>query len=133
MNLTNLMKDPFYSRIMYPIEHEIHRLDANFKSNGFTMTDSVVKSVYRKLINEAKGKEPKFKEKLKLRETCQKEAYISLMRVKDKIISDGISAKDWCLSLRCVEDSLKTRTSDEPGCRYYLDFLERFILRGEIY
>ena len=127
MNTKNLMKDPYYSNMLFAIEGHINRVSEEAKAEGILFSDSNVKSVLNKVKNTIKGKYPK------TMEGKRKEELLSLLiddlsKLPDDMKSDR-SKKDWILAFKCVEDSLKHRTGGS-GSRAYLDYLINFVAQA---
>ena len=62
--------------------------------------------------------------------------FLELTALTDKLSSNSgegsISKNDWILALRVVDDSLKTRREMGGHSRGYLEFLERFLEKGDV-
>lgn len=138
MNTTNLMKDPYYAQILYGIESCIAKADAQAVSTGIEFTDSQIKSALKKVTALAKGKTPKIEDK-KEKEKLLSAMIQSIHSTRGEIlVGEGsesgsvdlepVPVKDWLLSLKCVEDSLKLRTRGS-GSRDYLEFIADFMNR----
>jgi hypothetical protein len=98
--------------------------------------DSDVKSILQKVIGVLKGKQPTIQvenakeEKLKL--VLLELIALTSGNLVTNADDGGIPKSDWIASLRVVDDSLKTRREMYGHSRGYLEFLERFINRGEV-
>ena len=132
MNNLDLMKDPYYVRILHLIEQQINNSSLGAKAEGIKYTDSNIKSVLNKVKNKLKGKSPKVDKKNR-KETLLADLFFELSAMPDivKFENDdkeleSLPKKDWILSFMCVEDSLK-RTTGESGSTAYLEFLEGFV------
>jgi hypothetical protein len=135
MNKSNLMKDPFFARIMYLIESTINSADLAAMADGNELKDAHIKSCLSKVKTLAKGMRPKAEPKtkrdriiLKLAEDIDNlRAGIREASSPDAEFDDAspISDTHWLSAIKAVEDSLKNHTL--PGTRYYLDFLSSFI------
>lgn len=132
------MKDPFYVGLLFQIESIICRADDDAKTKGLQLTDSQVKSALIKTQKKLQGGDPD------IPETNERERLLaglierliqagSSSRVEHSANGDGRaedgapSTSDWAKALETVEDSLKTRKSNVPGSRDYLDFVHGFI------
>ncbi|RYD81929.1 MAG: hypothetical protein EOP84_10230 [Verrucomicrobiaceae bacterium] len=133
MNTTNLMNDPFYVPILFAIERRIGDADAEAKQEGISLTDSQVRSVLnrvRKSTNvpdlTAGTRRDQILAKL------QKDlGELGPSLYEESILGSQfpLSTTDWHLSLRCVEDSIKLRSSGS-GSRQYLDYVGDFLMQG---
>jgi len=135
MNFGKIVQDPYYTRIIFHIESIIHGLDEAAKGDGIEIKDSEVKSVLQKVIGILKGKRPNISEK------NEKEAKLKLMfselvalfeHLKTEIDDESIPKSDWIISLRVVDDSLKTRREMYGHSRGYLDFLKGFFRDNDL-
>ena len=123
----DLMKDPFYAKIMLGIESLIH--DHDQLSDG-RLTDSDAKSSIRKALSMLKGK-PLITSPKNERDRMKGALSIALV---DNFEGDGrdveITKGDYVKALLAVEDSLKTRREYHGHPRGYLDFLVDFIAQA---
>jgi len=133
------MRDPRYSGILLEIERKLHEADRLTAARGLTLTDSNIRSVLVRAINEAKGKVAKPAEA----DTSDKDRFLAeaqqqLAAVRAAIVEeweqpDGsfkdhpVLAADWIASLEAIMDSCAVRTGREPGSRGYLEFLRGFM------
>ncbi len=129
MNTTNLMKDPFYSGIMFRIESTICSADKRAQEKEIFLTDSNVKSSLSKAKGLAQKGELKSKAK-KDKEMVVFDLAYSINDLRDRIYENTeLKLSDWLLALRAVEDSIKLRMI--PGGRAYLDYLVQFIAQAK--
>ena len=136
MNIANIMKDPIYSRVLYRVESSIHEFDEGLKLEGIPFTDSNVKYAIRKVMGILKGKSPSFSEANES-DRALKKLVLLLISIGDELMSDSmgdekITRKEWSLSLRALEDTLKTRREMYGHSRGYLDFLKGFLEKGSV-
>jgi len=131
------MRDPRFSNIHYAIESKLHEVDCLAGTRGVALTDSAVRSLLVRCINEAKGKVAKStaasdKDRF-LAEALQQLALVRASIMEEWPRSDGsvelrpLPTVDWIASLEAIKDSCSVRTGSEPGSRSYLDFLKGFI------
>ena len=133
------MRDPRYSGILLEIERKVHEADRLAVARGLTLTDSNVRSLLVRAINDAKGKTAKSadnaasdKDRL-LVEALQQLAAVRAAIVVERDRPDGtfqrspLPAADWIAALEAIKDSCAVRTGREPGSRGYLEFLRGFI------
>ena len=136
MNYTDLLKDPHFSGIIFEIERTIHEIDSDLIITGITLNDTNVKSCIQKTIGHSKGKNPSTPEKNE-KEKGMKRITKSLIDLGEEIMSDQedtdpVSKKEWILSLKATEHSLKLRKEIHGHSRSYLDFLKGFIEDGRL-
>jgi len=132
-NLTDLMRDPFFARLMLRIETKIHSLDSQVKKeSGVLLTDSNVKSSIIKAVALLSGKKPKL-ESGDAKDRIIGELATELAGMSAELEKGQVARKDYTLALLAVEDSLKTRHDHYNQPRGYLDFLGTFIREGNIY
>jgi hypothetical protein len=133
------MRDPRYSGILHEIERKLHEADRLAGTRGLTFTDSNIRSLLVRAINEAKGKTAKSaagaasdKDRF-LTEALQQLAAVRAAIVEERDQPDGtvrqipLPAADWIASLEAIKDSCAVRTGSEPGSRGYLEFLRGFL------
>jgi hypothetical protein len=101
-------------------------------ARGLTLTDSNVRSVLVRAVNEAKGKTAKSAEPASSdKDRLLTEALHQLAAVRGAIVEeqdrpDGslerrpLPAGDWIAALETIKDSCALRTGREPGSRGYL-------------
>ena len=130
------MRDPFYAGLMFMIEQKICVADGAAKEAGIILKDSQIQSALTKARGLAAGKEPKIEGSTEAEQILK--ALILSIYQTPKITMEpsgdtGISQKeeplqmtDWILAIEAVVDSIKTRRSDVPGSRNYLDFVHDF-------
>jgi hypothetical protein len=133
------MRDSRYSGILFEIEGKLHEADRLAGARGLTLTDSNIRSLLVRAINEAKGKVAKSAETAVsdkdrfLAEALQQLAAVNSAIVEEWEQSDGsferrpLPAVDWIASLEAINDSCAVRPGREPGSRGYLEFLRDFI------
>lgn len=135
MNYTDLLKDPYFSGIIFEIESAVHEIDSYLIGTGITLNDTDVKSCLQKAIGHSKGKKPSIPEKNE-KEKGMKRITKSLIDLGEELMSDEddidpTAKKDWILSLKAIEHSLKLRKEMYGHARGYLDFLKDFIEDGK--
>jgi len=139
MSQRDTMRDPRYSGILLEIERKLHEADRLAAARGLTLTDSNIRSVLVRAVNEAKGKVAKPAEA----DTSDKDRFLAeaqqqLAAVRAVIVEeweqpDGavqqrpLPTADWIASLEAIKDSCAVRTGKEPGSRGYLEFLRGFM------
>ncbi len=133
------MRDPRYSGILLEIERKLHEADGRASARGLTLTDSNIRSLLVRAINEAKGKATKSAENAAsdkdrfLAEALSQLAAVRAAIVVERDLPDGtvrqspLPAAEWIASLEAIKDSCAVRTGREPGSRGYLVFLHDFI------
>ena len=140
----NLMRDPAFAQMLYPVEKRLAELDREAVAQGIRLTDSNARSIYVRVANIAKGKTPASKSDAGAN-TNPKDAFLEravseLAKVRETIVeehdlADGnverrpLRAGIWLDVLDCLKESCEIRTGAEPGSRGYLDFLAGFIGR----
>ncbi len=133
------MRDPRYSPILLQIERTLYDADKLAASRAITLTDSSVRSLLVRAINEAKGRAAKSapsdasaKDHL-LAETVGQLAGVRAAIVAESDRPDGsverhpLPAADWIVALEAIKDSCAVRTGGESGSRGYLEFLREFL------
>ena len=135
MNYTELLRDPYFSGIIFEIERTIHEIDSDLIVAGITLNDTNVKSCIQKTIGYSKGKKPSLAEKNE-KEKGIKRVTESLINLGEALTSekeaiDPATKKDWILSLKATAHSLKIRKEMGGQARSYLEFLKGFIEDGE--
>ena len=133
------MRDPRYAGILLEIERKLHEADGLAVARGLTLTDSNIRSLLVRAINDAKGKTAKSAENASsdkdrfLAEVLQQLAAVRAAIVEERDQPDGspqqcpLPAADWIASLEAIKDSCAVRTGREPGSRGYLVFLRSFM------
>lgn len=132
------MRDPRYSGILLEIERKLHEADRLATARGLTLTDSSIRSLLVRAINDAKGKVAKSaedaasdKDRL-LAEALRQLAAVRAAIIEERDRPDGtiqqipLPAADWIASLEAIKDSCAVHTGREPGSRGYLEFLRGF-------
>lgn len=121
--------------LLYSLEGHIAAEDKRARENlGLTLTDSNVKSALRKAMVLSKGRSPKQPrpEKLKPKERWIAGLARDFHGIGKTAAAAGVSAGEFQRVLRKIENSIKVRTDPYGGSRSYLDFLKRFIEKGEV-
>lgn len=139
MNQRDTMRDPRYSGILLEIERTLHKADHLAVGRGLTLTDSNIRSLLVRAINDAKGKTAKSsanaaadKDRF-IAEALQQLTDVRAAIVEERDQPDGsvqqgpLPAADWIASLEAIKDSCEVRTGREPGSRGYLEFLRGFM------
>lgn len=130
------MRDPFFAQLMFLIEQTICNADRDAKEQGVILKDSQVQSALAKARGLAAGKAPKIEESTAA-ERILKELVLSICHAPQALAAQSLDAEgprqeeplrtaDWNLAIEAVVDSIKTRRSEIPGSRDYLDFLRDF-------
>lgn len=133
------MRDPAFAGLLHAIETQLHASDQEAAAKGIVLTDSNIRSLLVRAINEAKGKAskaggtaPSGKDGFLL------EAQRELTKVRTDTVeehhkADGsierrpLPAADWIAALEAIKDSCEARTGSEPGSRGYLEFVRGFL------
>ncbi len=130
MNTTNLMRDPFYVPILARIETRIAEADREAVQEGVPLTDSQVRSILNRVRKSAKIPDMDAgsrRDQILAKLQSDLTALGLALGLRDKSGQEMIlPEKDWHLSLRCVEDSIKLRSSG-PGSREYLEYIAAFV------
>lgn len=131
------MLDPFFANLMFIIEQMICAIDIDAKNQGITLKDSQINSALVKAMALTAGKNPKIEEKTEADQFIKK--LILTIHKAPEIMSKNIKwldetedkkplkTSDWILTMETLIASMKTRRSDLPGSRSYLDFAHTFI------
>jgi len=137
MARNDAMRDPFYAPILFKIEGVLHNTDRLVKAEGITLTDSAVRSLLVRAINEARGKTAKkLPSSARDRALTEAQRALSALRLSLSIVEgeegpepEGVAlpAADWIYALKAIKESCEVRTGGEPGSRGYLDYLESFL------
>lgn len=139
MSRRDTMRDPRFAGILLEIERKLHEADGLAAARGLTLTDSNIRSLLVRALNDAKGKAAKSAENAAsdkdrfLAEARQQLAAVRAAIVEEWEQPDGsferrpLSAAGWVASLEAIKDSCAVRTGREPGSRGYLEFLRGFI------
>lgn len=136
-NPTDRMKDPFYAQLLFHIESMICRTDELAKEAGITLTDSQVRSTLikaKQIVDGADFNMPETNE----RENILSNLAMNIWHAPDEIMmettdcegkpqSEPLDLALWSNALETVADSIKTRKSNVPGSRCYLDYVQDFI------
>jgi len=126
---------------MFMIEQKICVADGAAREAGIILKDSQIQSALTKARGLAAGKEPKIEGSTEA-EQILKALILSIhhapKNMRKQLDDPGISQKeeplqmtDWILAIEAVVDSIKTRRSDVPGSRNYLDFVQDFIAQAK--
>lgn len=139
MGRKDLMTDPRYAGILFEIERLLNEADSLASARGVPLTDSNIRSLLVRAINEAKGKVSKVtdgamsdKDRF-LAEALQRLGMVRAAIVVEEEMPDGtvqqrpFPASEWIASLEAIKDSCALRTGNEPGSRGYLEFLSGFV------
>ena len=140
-NPTDRMKDPFYAGLLFKIEQIICQVDDEAKRQGLELTDSQIRSALVKARKKVAGEDPDIPEATE-RDKILAMLIDGLFQAPDDIMeqisgADGTMDEEplrlsvWIKALETVEDSVKTRKSNIPGSRDYLNFIHRFIQQAE--
>lgn len=135
------MRDPFFAHLMYLIEHMISLADREAEDQGLVLKDSQIQSALTKARGMAQGKSPKIEESTPA-DRILRDLILSIHHAPKDLMEQSDNAAgesherplqriDWIMAIEAVIDSLKTRRSDIPGSRHYLDFVREFILRAK--
>ena len=135
------MKDPFYAGLLFKIERIICQVDDEAKRQGLELTDSQIRSALVKARKKVEGEDPDIPEATE-RDKILAMLIDGLFQAPDDIMeqisgADGTMDEEplrlsvWIKALETVEDSVKTRKSNIPGSRDYLNFIHRFIQQAE--
>lgn len=139
MNHRDTMRDPRYAGILLVIERQLAASDRLAATRGLTLTDSNIRSLLVRAINEAKGKAAKADASASSdKDRFLAEAQRELTAVRATIIEerdqpDGsverrpLPAAEWLAALEAIKDSCAVRTGREPGSRGYLEFVREFL------
>lgn len=139
MSRNDTMRDPRYAPILLQIERCLHDTDKLAGTRGLTLTDSNIRSLLVRAVNEAKGKTAKSVETaMSDKDRFLAEALLQLAAVRSAIGEaqdqpDGsvqrrpLPAADWIAALEAIKDSCALRTGREPGSRGYLEFVRGFL------
>ena len=125
---TDRMKDPYYAGLLLHIENIICITDDSAKGAGVVLTDSQVRSALIKVRKLIGGGEPDISETTD-RDRILHRLIMSLYHapsvlMEKRKLSDIV---DWAKAMETVEDSIRTRKSDVPGSRDYLDYVHHFM------
>lgn len=139
MSRHDAMRDPRSAPILLEIERCLHDTDKLAATRGLTLTDSNVRSLLVRAINEAKGKTAKSaegaasdKDRL-LAEALHQLAAVRAAIVEERDRPDGtverhpLPAGDWIAALEAIKESCALRTGHEPGSRGYLGYVSTFL------
>jgi hypothetical protein len=135
MNKTHIMKDPFYTPVLYLIEKNILNCDQTATAAGTMVNDSQVRSILNKLRKTAVGENPNIpnstpREKIlaglhDILTTAYQGLKVGVEGQPDAP-QTPLPVRDWLLCLETLEESIK-RHSSGPGSRAYLDYLKGFL------
>lgn len=139
MSQRDTMRDPRYAVILLEIERKLHEANRLASARGLLLTDSNIRSLLVRAVNEAKGKVAKSAETAAsgkdrfLAEAQQQLAAVRAAIVEESEQPDGsvqekpLPTADWIAALEAIKDSCAVRTTSEPGSRGYLEFLRGFL------
>lgn len=135
MNTTDIMKDPFFTPILFEIERRILACVRTAKADGVSMNDSQIRSTLNKVRKTSEGGKPQISAESP-RDKALAGLHEDLLKVRAGFMSEDsegrrepLPTKAWTLCIRTIEDSIQ-RYSTGPGSRGYQDFLEHFIAKG---
>ena len=142
MSKLDLMKDPVFAQLMFIIENVICKADGDAQKMGIRLTDSNIKSALNKARRITPEKVIVPLEPHETREDIIEELALSIAANRGLLAEETqsengsekteVSPADWNKAIMAVEASLKVRRSDEPGSRFYLDFIRRFVEQGKL-
>lgn len=133
------MRDPAFSMVLFAIEEQITALDQEAERRGLRLTDSSIRSLLIRAINEAKGKALKTTASaISEKDRLLAEGLAVIVAVREGVSEeieqpDGtwkrkpISTAPWIACLEAIKESCEIRTGREPGSRGYLDYAREFI------
>ena len=143
MSRNDSMRDPFYVPILFAIESKLLEADRLAASRGIVLTDSAIRSLLVRAINQAQGKPAKTAPGSSPKDQFLHEALgqLALVRAACEVADEdteltpegvpvetqSLTAADWIFALDAVKSSCAFRTTSAPGSRGYLDFLVTFI------
>ncbi len=139
MSRHDTMRDPRYAPILLHIERCLHDTDKSATARGLTLTDSNVRSLLVRAVNEAKGKTAKSAETATSdKDRLLAEAVHQLAAVRGALVEEGdrpdgaverrpLPAGDWIAALETIKHSCALRTGHEPGSRGYLGYVRTFL------
>lgn len=135
MNTTDIMKDPFFTPILFEIERRILACARLARADGIDMNDSQIRSTLNKVRKTAEGGKPQIPDSSP-REKVLAGLHADLVKMRSGFMSEDsegnrepLPTKAWTLCIRTIEDSIQ-RYSTGPGSRGYQDFLESFLPKG---
>jgi hypothetical protein len=133
------MRDPRFSPIFLQIERTLCTTDASAHARGVTLTDSNIRSLLVRAINDARGRTTKsagMAASEKDRAIAGALRDLRTMRaamVEERDQSDGsverrpLSTSHWIAALETIKDSCESRRGPESGARGCLEFLREFL------
>lgn len=139
MSRNDAMRDPFYAPVIFAIESKIHEADRLAAARGIVLSDSAIRSLLVRAINEARGKPAKSAPGASAKDQLIGEipAQLASVRAGFKIGQSSLDGTpedtvplpvgDWILALEAVKNSCAIRTTGAPGSRGYLDYVGQFI------
>ena len=135
MNTTDIMKDPFFTPILFEIERKILTCVRSARAAGIEINDSQIRSTLNKVRKTSEGGKPQIPNESP-REKALAGLHGDLLKARAGFMSEDseghrepLSTREWTLCIRTIEDSIQ-RYSSGPGSRGYQDFLESFIAKG---
>lgn len=118
--------------LVFAIERHIYEEERRASEElGLSITDSNVKSALRKAMGLGKGRAPKSPAK-EPKDHWVASLATGIDRILKDCIREGVPHRETGNALATVERSLKTRREMAGGSRAYLDFLKRFLEKGEM-
>jgi len=134
MNTAHIKNDPRYTPVIMAIEGRIVGADRQAKAEGISLTDSQVRSVLNRVRKSAAVPDLNAgsrRDQILAALQGDLDYFGSHLSFEDE---EGerfpISAQEWHLCLRTIEDSIRVRSSG-PGSRDYLEFITDFIARAQ--
>ena len=87
MNTTDIMKDPFFTPILFEIERGILASVRSAKADGINMNDSQIRSTLNKLRKTSEGKKPQIPD-TSPREKALAGLHDDLIKVREEFMSE---------------------------------------------
>ena len=135
MNTTDIMKDPFFTPILFEIERKILTCVRSARAAGIEINDSQIRSTLNKVRKTSEGGKPQIPNESP-REKALAGLHGDLLKARAGFMSEDseghrepLSTREWTLCIQTIEDSIQ-RYSSGPGSQGYQDFLESFIAKG---
>ena len=134
MNTTDIMKDPFFTPILFQIESHIHKCATTAKSNGIALNDSQIRSTLNKVRKSSEGGKPQLPN-ASPRDQVLAGLHETLLKVRLGLMIEDhegnrtpLPTREWILCLRTVEESIALHSTG-PGSQVYLTFISGFITK----
>jgi len=121
------------------LESCLHQSDSSANELGLRLTDSNIRSLLVRALNEAKGKSVQSVEaSASEKDQFLPEALSDLISLRsamltqleqsdDSMTTSILPISDWIALQETIKDSCALHTGSEPGSRGYLEFLRDFI------